>query len=663
MIHTGATARLRHAPVRALLLGASIATLGWPGVTTAGDFWAREPDGRIIHHLQNSTNPVVLCMQGRKVVMQVRVDATGGFVHKTRFFNVPAGRTDKAKAIFDAEDDLRPAIRINGEPFRPGAPATVGFDGRLTLAYPETGGVVATRAVYPSMAQALVLDEWSLRNAGDTPVTVSVEPGQITRPASNQVSMIWASSAVESATLAPGATLSFSARVQARLVGEADLAVDVAAERAARQAVADAAWRGPGRLETPDRDLDIAFALQKFHVLETPIETCKGVITHNGSLTYSPGIWANDPVEYSSPLFPFFGDAGLNAAALQMYRIWLDHCREYGIDPFPGSFEHAELRLVQRGRGDDAMVLYALSKFLLFLGDRAAAEELWPLVEFSAESVVKHTRPDGIVASRTDEMEGRYPTGDANLSTSALAYGGYRLAASLARALGKPPGAEFDRRADALRKAIDAFFGANVEGFETYRYYDGNTTLRGWILLPLAMGITERKDATLDAMLSNKLWPGRLTGGDILAESTRPTEWGRETYYALRALFKAGRTEIALDTTRRVVRTQIFGPRGPYPDEDAIDMLCPGSLYPRAFTEGLFGIVPTGLDSFECTPWLPAGWPRMALRDLRAFGRGWDLAVERDGDRQKVTVTSNGLTILTDTGLAGKTYRVAFPSP
>jgi hypothetical protein len=236
----------------------------------------------------------------------------------------------------------------------------------------------------------------------------------------------------------------------------------VAAERAARRALAEAAWHGPGRLETPEPDLDVAYALQKFHVLECPIETHKGIITHNGSLRYSPGIWANDPVEYSSPVFPFFGDPELNRAAMNMYRIWQNYGLENGTDPFPGSFEHAALKLVQRDRGDDAMVLYGLAKFLLFQGDRAAAEELWPLIEMSAASVLKHTTAEGIVASKTDEMEGRYPTGDANLSTSALAYGGYRLAACLANALGKPAAPDFDNRAETLRKAIESHFGAEV---------------------------------------------------------------------------------------------------------------------------------------------------------------------------------------------------------
>ena len=231
-------------------------------------------------------------------------------------------------------------------------------------------------------------------------------------------------------------------------------------------------------------------------------------------------------MEYSSPVFPFFGDAELNRAGMNMYRIWQDYCQENGIVPFPGSFEGPGLKLIQRERGDDAMVLYGLSKFLLFQGDRAAAEELWPLIEFSADSVLQHTTTEGIVASQTDEMEGRYPTGKANLSTSALAYGGYRQAARLAQRAGQAGGSGVRPRADALRKAIESYFGAEIEGFKTYRYYQENTTLRGWILLPLAMGITERQNGTVArcsrtssgqtvwrAPISWRSQPGRPNGG------------------------------------------------------------------------------------------------------------------------------------------------------
>jgi len=630
----------------------------------AADFWIRKDDGRAItHQLEGAEAPVVVCMQGRKVVMETRVNDADGLEYQARFFNVQHHES-KTKVIFRGGKESLPVIFMDGVP-RPLFQAdSVEFDGRLIVRYQPYRGVSLVRTVYPSVDKALVLEHWECRNQANKEVSIEVMSGHKLATIGDAVVTEWTCGAVGKTAIKPGATITFHTSVQARRKGETVIEVSPDTEQTLRMKLAEAAWSGPGRLEIPDASLLAAYNLQKLHVLETPIETHLGVITHNGSLTYTPGIWANDPVEYSSPLFPFFGSDELNEASMNMYRIWLDYCRRHGIDPFPGSFEHESLKLVQKHRGDDAMVLYGLSKFLLFQGDRAAAEEMWPLVEFSVASIEKHMTPEGIVASKTDEMEGRYPTGDANLSTSALAYGGYRLAARLAESLGKPETAEFDKRADALRQAIESFFGAEVEGFQTYRYFKENTVLRGWILLPLAMDITERQDATLDAMVSNKLWPKRMEGGDILAASDRrETEWGRETYYALRVLFKAGRTEEALDLTQRVVKAQIFGPRGPYPDEDAIDMLCPGSLYPRVFTEGMFGIVPTGLDSFECTPWLPKAWPRMALRDVRAFGKSWDLAVERDGDQQKVTVSGGGKTVMSGSGPAGKTYQVNFSAP
>ena len=644
----------------ALAVAASVSCCTAAVVPGPPDFWVSDDVDRITHTCTPG-EPLVMCMQGRKVVMQVQADTTNGFSYKARFFNLQRDLVEKKRILFEAGRELNPGVRVNDQEVKAEVPSSAAFDGLLTLTYPAIGGVVVTRTIYPSTTRALVIEEWQVRNAGGKRITVAVAPARRVKLVDEKIAIVWSCEGVKTVSVKPGDACLFSVCLQARLAAEPDLAVKPAAERSARRALAQAAWRGPGRLETPEPQLDAAFALQKLHVLECPIETIKGVITHNGSLTYSPGIWANDPVEYSSPVFPFFGDAGLNRAGMNMYRVWQDYCQEKGSVPFPGSFEGPGLKLTQRERGDDAMVLYGLSKFLLFQGNRAAAMELWPLIEFSAASVLKHTTAEGIIASETDEMEGRYPTGKANLSTSALAYGGYRQTACLARALGKPIAKEFDTRAESLRKAIESYFGAEIEGFKTYRYYKENTTLRGWILLPLAVGINERQDGTVAALLSDKLWPHRMEGADILAESTRPTEWGRETYYALRVLFKAGRTEEALEVTRRVVKAQVFGKNGPYPDEDAIDMLCPGSLYPRVFTEGMFGIVPTGFDSFEFTPWLPREWPRMALRDMRAFGRSWDLVVERAGAEQKITVSSGGRTIMKGVGPEGKTYQVTFP--
>jgi len=60
-----------------------------------------------------------------------------------------------------------------------------------------------------------------------------------------------------------------------------------------------------------------------------------------------------------------------------------------------------------------------------------------------------------VIASDSDELEGRLPTGKANLSTSSLYYGGLRAAADLGRALGMETEAKaYDQQADAMAKAV-----------------------------------------------------------------------------------------------------------------------------------------------------------------------------------------------------------------
>ena len=52
------------------------------------DYWTPDADRAGIVHAVDGGEPVVLCMQGRKVVMQVQVDRAAGFSCKARFFNV-----------------------------------------------------------------------------------------------------------------------------------------------------------------------------------------------------------------------------------------------------------------------------------------------------------------------------------------------------------------------------------------------------------------------------------------------------------------------------------------------------------------------------------------------------------------------------------------------
>lgn len=86
---------------------------------------------------------------------------------------------------------------------------------------------------------------------------------------------------------------------------------------------------------------------------------------------------------------------------------------------------------------------------------------------------------------------------------------------------------------------MENYFGAKVEGFDTYQYYEGNDILRSWICIPLTVGIYDRKEGTVDALFSPRLW----TENGLLTQAGSETFWDRSTLYALRGVFACGATE------------------------------------------------------------------------------------------------------------------------
>lgn len=66
----------------------------------------------------------------------------------------------------------------------------------------------------------------------------------------------------------------------------------------------------------------------------------------------------------------------------------------------------------------------------------------------------------GVVASDSDELEGRFPAGKANLCTSSLYYDALLSAAYLAEDLGKGTAIikKYRKQAEKLEKAIDSYF-------------------------------------------------------------------------------------------------------------------------------------------------------------------------------------------------------------
>lgn len=239
---------------------------------------------------------------------------------------------------------------------------------------------------------------------------------------------------------------------------------------------------------------------------------------------------------------------------------------------------------------------------------------------------------DGVPESDTDELEGRFPAGKANLSTACLYYDGLVSATHLAPLMGEPASVTrtYRRQATELKAAVERYFGGTVSGYDTYKYYDGNDVLRSWICLPLCFGINDRAKGTLDALFS----PLMMTEDGILTQQGSTTFWDRSTLYALRGAFAAGHSDEAVKqlshySQRRLLGTHVPYPVEAYPEGSQRHLSAESGLFCRVITEGLFGIRPTGFNSFSLKTQLPSGWDRMALRHIKAFASDFDIEAVR----------------------------------
>lgn len=151
-------------------------------------------------------------------------------------------------------------------------------------------------------------------------------------------------------------------------------------------------------------------------------------------------------------------------------------------------------------------------------------------------------------------------------------------------------------------------------------------------------------------MFSPRLW----TENGLLTQEGSTTFWDRSTLYALRGAYAAGATEKATAYLQYYSRQRLVGEHVPYaieawPEGSQRHLSAESGLYSRVITEGLFGIRPTGLASFVFTPRLPADWENMALRNIRAFGRTFDIEVSRKQAKLRVVVKEKDKIIFSKT--------------
>lgn len=395
-------------------------------------------------------------------------------------------------------------------------------------------------------------------------------------------------------------------------------------------------------IETPEAELNQMCEFTKLRASESIFQTKNGLMHAPGGGGYYAALWTNDQCEYANPLFAYLGYKKAQEQSVNCYRLYAKLARSNraiyssiiaeGDDYWHGAGD----------RGDSSMYIYGLARYLLTAGDKKLVQEFLPALETAAEYVCSQMTEDGVVKSDSDELENRFESGDANLSTAVISYDAFLSMFYLENALGRTAkGIFYKQCAEKIRTGIQTYFEAEVEGYRTYRYCAQESRLRSWICLPLTVGINDRLEDTVKALQSDKL---KKPCG-LLTRSGEKTYWDRSLLYALRGLFYADCADEALEMLREYTNTRLLGEHVPYPIEafpegNAAHLSAESALYVRIFTEGVLGFRPVSFDSFQIKPALPKVWNAFSVTHMEVFGKRVDFSVSRTEDGYRICVNT-----------------------
>ena len=544
---------------------------------------------------------------------------------------------------------------VNGQPLVGEKVETVSLSGVMTVkSIYGNRGVSLTRTLFPSTSQPAFCEKYELENVTENSLTVEF-PTNILSYHTDEAKGVEGSYTLTATLSSPLKEGTFQLKAgekawfQVIYAGYKKngrvLVLDVDKEFVARREFLQQV-QGNLVLETPSDVINTMFSFAKIRGSESIFDTKGGYMQSPGGEAYYAAIWANDQAEYINPFFPYLGYPTGNRSAMDSFTLFMRYMNDE-YKPLPSSIiaEGIDCFGVAGDRGDVAMVAYGAARYALASGNRHEAEKLWSLIEWCLEYCDRKLNAEGVVESDSDELENRFPAGKANLCTSSLYYDALISAVYLGKALKKDRECikSYQDKAAELYKNIDRYFAHNVEGYETYRYYDGNAVLRSWICIPLTMGIYNRAEGTVSALFSDKLW---MENG-LLTQSGTSTYWDRSTLYAFRGAYSCGAREIATEYLEKYSVTRLLGDHVPYaveawPEGNQRHLSTESALYCRIMTEGLFGIRPIALDAFKLTPQLPEGWNTMSLKRICAFGTTFDIEVKRNKDNALLVLIKKG---------------------
>lgn len=429
-------------------------------------------------------------------------------------------------------------------------------------------------------------------------------------------------------------------------------AFSLSEEMAARKSFVDEMFTSL-KLKTPYPELDAQLSHCILRGSESIFKTKSGLMHSPGGGNYYAALWTNDQCEYANPFFPFSGyQAGIEQSinCYSLYEKYMDKS-----DKPIREKQALVTSIIAEGdgfwngagdRGDGEMYAYGLSRFLLEMSDVKLINRFWDNLVWCLDFALSRKNERGVISSDSDELENRFESGNANLFTSCITYDALGNASVLAEIIGDDNHKRlWEKERIKLKAAIETYFGSNVEGFDTYQYYEGNKDLRSWICMPLTVGIFDRADQTIKALFSPRLY----NNGMMKSTSANNTTWDRSLLFALRRTFLAGYAETGIKETVHYCKNRLLGSHCPYPFEaypegNRAHLAAESLLFARIITEGLFGLKAVGLNKLKINPQLSEKCSDISLQNIRLFSKCFDITANQKG----VAVIYDGNTYQSD---------------
>lgn len=538
------------------------------------------------------------------------------------------------------------SIAINGKNSREKV-RSFEFDGVLTI-NTSIGKLNVAREYYAANYSKALIERISIVNTADNAVDIDIVKKDktiyLSKYASvhNEEIIVTVVADTESLKLNKGESMSVNIAYCAELKSK-NIQIDFEKEYVHRREFLSE-MGNKLKIETPSDTINTMTKFAKIRACESIFDTKGGLMHCPGGGGFYAAVWTNDQCEYVNPLFAYLGyDVGIEQS-INCYNLYKKYIKP-NVTMISSIIAEGDGVWHGAGdRGDNAMYAYGLARFLLARADRELALEYLPYLQTCLEYTISRINTDGVVASDSDELENRFESGKANLCTSCLAYDALISNAILFKEMGKNDIAKnYQEIADKLKVSIIKYFSASVEGYETFRYCKEEKRLRSWICMPMVVGIFDRSEGTVEALLSDRL----RRGNGLLTRSGEKTFWDRSLLYGLRGLFNAGFADRAIELLESYSKTRLLGSHIPYaveafPEGNQAHLSAESGLYVRILIEGVLGLKFVGLGEFILQPHLPSKWDSFNVKNISIGDKLIDISMVRNKDSYDIKCEFNG---------------------